>query len=92
MTAPNGAPAAAPQPWRPPTDAESVTYRHQAELPRLPIPTLEETCQRFLDSVCALQTPEEQQQTQRSVESFLASDGPRLQQQLLAYAQDKDSF
>ncbi|ETO62213.1 hypothetical protein F444_19855 [Phytophthora nicotianae P1976] len=78
--------------WRPPTDAESTTYRHQALLPKLPIPDLEGTCQRFLASVKALQTPEEQQQTERSVKEFLASDGPRLHQQLLDYDKDKLSY
>jgi carnitine O-acetyltransferase len=78
--------------WRPPTDAESATYRHQTALPKLPIPDLEGTCKRFLASVQALQTPEEHEQTKRSVAAFLTSDGPRLHAQLLDYEKDKDSF
>ncbi|CAI5724828.1 unnamed protein product [Peronospora effusa] len=78
--------------WRPPLDNESSTFRHQTTLPKLPIPKLEETCQRFLASVKALQTPEEQQLTERSVQEFLAHDGPRLHQQLLSYEKDKVSF
>uniref|UniRef100_M4BX81 Choline/carnitine acyltransferase domain-containing protein n=1 Tax=Hyaloperonospora arabidopsidis (strain Emoy2) TaxID=559515 RepID=M4BX81_HYAAE len=78
--------------WRPLADNESTTFRHQTDLPKLPIPTLKVTCGHFLASVAALQTPEEQQLTARSIETFLASDGPRLQQQLLDYEKDKVSF
>ncbi|KAL4169144.1 hypothetical protein KRP22_010069 [Phytophthora ramorum] len=55
-------------------------------------PRPEGTCQRFLASVAALQTPAEQRSTEQSVKEFLASDGPRLHQQLLAYEKDKVSF
>ncbi|TDH65709.1 hypothetical protein CCR75_002983 [Bremia lactucae] len=78
--------------WRLPTDAESTTFCGQATLPKLPIPDLKSTCQRFLKSVQALQTFEEQQQTKQSVKDFLIRDGPRLQQQLLDYAGDKSSY
>ncbi|KAG2512868.1 hypothetical protein JM18_008542 [Phytophthora kernoviae] len=85
-------PDAAAPPWRQPTDEESATFRHQTKLPKLPIPDLKETCQRFVASVKALQTPEEQKQTEENIAQFLQSDGPRLQQQLLNYDKDKDSF
>ncbi|RLN54305.1 hypothetical protein BBJ29_008116 [Phytophthora kernoviae] len=85
-------PDAAAPPWRQPTDEESTTFRHQTKLPKLPIPDLKETCQRFVASVKALQTPEEQKQTEENIAQFLQSDGPRLQQQLLNYDKDKDSF
>ncbi|CAI5743230.1 unnamed protein product [Hyaloperonospora brassicae] len=84
--------SAAANTWRPPADDASATFRHQTALPKLPVPTLEETCARFVASVAALQTPAEQQQTVRSVAAFLARDGPRLQQQLLAHAHDSVSF
>ncbi|GLE00668.1 hypothetical protein PINS_up009456 [Pythium insidiosum] len=70
----------------------SVTFRHQSSLPTLPIPPLEETCARYLESLRALQTPEEHAVSQASIAEFLAGDGPSLQQKLIEYAQDKHSF
>ncbi|CAH0521946.1 unnamed protein product [Peronospora belbahrii] len=78
--------------WRLPTDHESITFCHQKELPKLPIPTLEETCQRYLASVKALQTSEEHQITQRHVKQFLQQDGLRLHEKLLNYEKNKVSF
>lgn len=73
-------------------DEETVTFRHQGELPKLPIPPLEDTCGRYLEYVAALQSAEELALTKARVAQFLKEDGPRLQQKLLAYDQDKKSF
>nr|POE93045.1 putative mitochondrial carnitine o-acetyltransferase [Quercus suber] len=53
-----------------------VTFAAQDQLPKLPIPDLEATCERFLASVDPLQTAREHQDSQRAVEAFLRTDGP----------------
>jgi hypothetical protein len=64
----------------------SITFAGQTELPPLPIPSLEETLNKFLKSLEALQDYDEQKQAaKRVVLEFLQSDGPKLQQLLLDY-------
>ncbi|WP_429455067.1 choline/carnitine O-acyltransferase [Nocardia sp. GP40] len=45
-------------------------------MPRLPVPTLKETCERFLASCSPLLTPEELSVTNAAVQQFLAPDSP----------------
>lgn len=71
---------------------DTVTFRHQSAIPKLPIPSLDESCARYLASIHALQSPEEYELSQQRVSEFLASDGPVLQQKLIAYDQDKNSY
>ncbi|KAF8192191.1 hypothetical protein BJ912DRAFT_1021947 [Pholiota molesta] len=47
--------------------------RYQASLPRLPVPTLESTCAKYLETVEPLLTPSAFAKTQASVTSFLQS-------------------
>lgn len=61
------------------------TYIGQADLPRLPIPTLEETLDRFPSTVRALLTDKDIAECLASVQSFLEKDGPKLQQLLVEY-------
>jgi Choline/Carnitine o-acyltransferase len=64
----------------------SVTYAGQPNLPPLPIPSLEETLNKFLKSLEALQDFEEQRETaKRVVLEFLNGDGPKLQNLLVEY-------
>lgn len=60
--------------------------RFEESLPKLPVPTLEETAQRYLKSVHPLITPSEYETTKKAVESFLApgSLGQELQKRLIA--------
>ena len=53
--------------------AETPMLRYQASLPRLPVPTLESTCAKYLETVQPLLTPQDYAKTQSSVSSFLAS-------------------
>lgn len=66
----------------------SITYGRQSELERLPIPTLEETLEKFPKFLQALQTPQEQEETKRVVDEFLQGPGPTLQQALVDYAKE----
>ncbi|KAG8925049.1 hypothetical protein FRC02_009961, partial [Tulasnella sp. 418] len=72
--------------------SERKTFKHQDGLPKLPIPTLEETCSRYLRALEGLQDPVEHENTKRAVEEFLKGDGPRIQEKLKAYAADKASY
>lgn len=84
-TAKSGSPA-------PVDPADTLTFRHQASIPKLPIPSLEESCARYLESIHALQTPEERDESARRVAEFLATDGPALQRKLVAYDADQHSY
>ena len=50
-------------------------YRLQSSLPRLPVPTLDETFARYLLSVQPLATSEEYERTVRAVREFLRPGG-----------------
>lgn len=65
----------------------SVTFGGQTDLPPLPIPPLDETLQRFLRAIEALQAddPVARMETKRIAMDFLDTDGPRLQKLLLDY-------
>lgn len=68
------------------------TFQGQSKLPHLPIPTLQETCQRYLSSLQPLQTAEQHATTKSVVEDFLKNDGPVLQKQLQDYASTRASY
>eukprot|EP00735_Rhodelphis_limneticus_P015229 TRINITY_DN941_c0_g1::TRINITY_DN941_c0_g1_i1::g.16077::m.16077 TRINITY_DN941_c0_g1::TRINITY_DN941_c0_g1_i1::g.16077 ORF type:complete len:620 (-),score=182.66,sp/P80235/CACM_YEAST/32.77/5e-89,Carn_acyltransf/PF00755.15/3.4e-150 TRINITY_DN941_c0_g1_i1:397-2223(-) len=59
--------------------------KHNKTLPRLPIPTLEETCTRFLSRTAPLLSPKEQQHTTELVRQFLTNEAPKLQAALIEY-------
>lgn len=71
---------------------KGLTFENQDSLPKLPIPDLEDTCRRYLDSLSALQTPREHAETKAAVEEFLKTDGPVLQEKLKNYASSKTSY
>ncbi|KAI8980801.1 acyltransferase ChoActase/COT/CPT [Pilobolus umbonatus] len=73
-----------------PTDGE--TFKYQNQLPKLPIPQLEDTARRYLSAVKPLQSPEEHEATKKSVNEFLVKEGPKLQERLKSYANDKSSY
>ena len=68
------------------------TFEGQSKLPHLPIPALEDTCQRYLSSLQALQTPEQHATTKSIVEDFLKNDGPVIQKHLQEYASTRASY
>jgi carnitine O-acetyltransferase len=68
----------------------SHTLAHQTKLPKLPIPPLEDSCRRYLQSLVALQDPVEHEATKKAVRAFLEGDGPRLQEKLKKWAEGKD--
>lgn len=65
---------------------------HQDKLPKLPIPSLEATCDRYLKALEGLQDPKEHAQTKKVVSEFLNGDGLRIQARLKSWAQNKPSY
>lgn len=64
--------------------------RFQDSLPRLPVPTLEETAARYLKSLQPLLSPAELESSTKAVEEFIAPGGPgrKLQDKLVAKRED----
>jgi carnitine O-acetyltransferase len=64
--------------------------RFEDSLPKLPVPTLEETASRYLKSLQPLLSPLELEASKKAVEEFVAPNGPgpKLQQKLLAKRED----
>jgi carnitine O-acetyltransferase len=69
-----------------------ITFAAQDKLPKLPIPDLEGSCQKYLAALKPLQTPREHAETQQAVEEFLKSEGPELNERLKKYATGKTSY
>ncbi|KAK9239366.1 acyltransferase ChoActase/COT/CPT [Lipomyces kononenkoae] len=76
------------------TYAEDVTagkmLRFQESLPRLPVPTLQQTAERYLKSVRPLLSQDQFNNTVKIVQNFISNEGegPGLQKKLLAKAAD----
>jgi hypothetical protein len=66
------------------------TSAFRDKLPNLPIPPLEDTCNRYLRALEALQDEKEHESTRAAVHEFLQTDGPKLQEMLKEYARDKE--
>ena len=69
-----------------------ITFAAQDKLPKLPIPDLESTCQKYLDVLKPLQSNQEQSDTAAVVQDFLKGEGPELQTRLKKYATGKTSY
>ena len=74
------------------TKADGITFANQDSLPRLPIPDLESTCKKYLETLAPLQTGREHEETKGAVKEFLRSGGPELQEKLKKYATSKSSY
>ncbi|TWU74922.1 hypothetical protein ED733_004585 [Metarhizium rileyi] len=69
-----------------------ITFAAQDSLPKLPIPDLSSTCDKYLEALGPLQTPRERAETELAVREFLSTDGQELQEKLQKYAQGKTSY
>jgi carnitine O-acetyltransferase len=63
------------------------TFAHEEQLPRVPLPTLDDSCRRFLEWCAPLLTDDEQAATEAAVTAFLqpGSPAPALQAALERY-------
>lgn len=75
-----------------PSAGDGITFSHQDKLPKLPIPELEKTCQKYLQVLRPLQTSREHAETRHAVDEFLRSEGPELQEKLKSYAEGRTSY
>ncbi|KAK4630942.1 putative mitochondrial carnitine O-acetyltransferase [Fulvia fulva] len=75
-----------------PNSKPGITFAAQDKLPKLPIPDLEATCQKYLESIDPLQDAREHHDSERAVQEFLRTDGPALQAKLKAYSEGKSSY
>jgi carnitine O-acetyltransferase len=64
---------------------ESGTFFAQGDLPRLPIPTLNETLDKLPKVLYALQDAQQREETKRIIQDFRTGDGPKLQELLNQY-------
>ncbi|MCR6490479.1 choline/carnitine O-acyltransferase [Amycolatopsis sp. OK19-0408] len=61
------------------------TFGNEDRLPRVPVPTLEDSRRRFLEWCAPLLTPDELAETEAALAEFLAGAGPELQAALEEY-------
>ncbi|KAG6360628.1 hypothetical protein INS49_011692 [Diaporthe citri] len=69
-----------------------VTFAQQDKLPKLPIPELAGTCDKYLAALKPLQSPREHSDTKQAVHEFLSNEGPELQEKLKRYAEGRTSY
>ncbi len=68
------------------------TFAGQDTLPKLPIPKLEDTCQRYLTSLQPLQDADDHAATKAAVNAFLSGEGPGMHKALQEYAETRPSY
>ena len=68
------------------TPKHPKTYSLQDSLPSLPVPDLDQTCDKFLKSVRPLLNDEEFQVSKQKVEEFRKKEGKELQKKLWLYS------
>ena len=75
-----------------PSSFSGKTFDHQKSLPKLPVPRLDETCDRFLEWVQPLLTDAEFDSTRKIVANFRKpeGDGEKLQAELLRWSRQND--
>jgi carnitine O-acetyltransferase len=69
-----------------------VTFAAQDKLPKLPIPDLESTLQKYLTALEPLQSGREHRATEDAVSEFMHNEGPQLNERLKLYATGKSSY
>lgn len=67
------------------TSSTNQMMARQNELPRLPIPSLEESVEDMLRAIAPHVSAEKLAETKSKTETFIQSDGPRLHQALIEY-------
>lgn len=77
---------------KPVMTTQGVTFASQEKLPKLPIPDLDKSCNKYLASLRPLQSAREHAETEVAVQEFLRAEGPELQEKLKKYATGKSSY
>jgi carnitine O-acetyltransferase len=68
------------------------TFAAQDKLPKLPVPTLESSCRRYLEALKPLQSAQEHEASATAVQTFLQGEGPILQAQLKEYDRSQANY
>lgn len=69
-------------------NGKGFTYANQNDLPRLPIPALNETMAKLPSRLVALLDENEMEEANKVINDFLVNKGPELQQKLIEYEQE----
>ena len=69
-----------------------ITFAAQDKLPKLPIPDLESSVNKYLQALKPLQNHKEHQESKYAAKEFLKSDGPEIQEKLKKYAAGKANY
>jgi carnitine O-acetyltransferase len=69
-----------------------ITFAAQHKLPKLPLPSLESSCKRYLKALKPLQSAQEQEASAAAVQKFLLGEGPILQAQLEEYDNSQENY
>lgn len=69
-----------------------VTFAAQHKLPKLPLPSLESSCRRYLQALKPLQSAQEHEFTAAVVQNFIHGEGSILQAQLKEYDDSHDNY
>lgn len=77
---------------RNPNSKPGITFAAQDKLPKLPIPDLESSCDKYLAALEPLQSSKEHHETRIAIREFLKSEGPELQEKLKKYAAGKSNY
>ncbi len=71
-----------------PQEISAKTFGNQKQLPIVPIPNLQYSCQTFMEWCTPLLTPEEKQETENAIDQLARPGGPgeKLHESLIEYA------
>lgn len=72
--------------------SSGVTFAAQHKLPKLPLPSLESLCKRYLDALKSLQLAQEQEVSAEAVKTFIEGERPILQAQLKEYDDNHENY
>ena len=68
-------------------------YKFQSQLPKLPVPALQDTASKYLRSVEPFLSKSQLSETTQKVQNFLKSgEGEKLQDRLVKFAEGKDNW
>jgi carnitine O-acetyltransferase len=67
-------------------------FQHQESLPRLPIPSLEDTCRRYIEYSAPLLSEPQLNTTKALVAGFQSGVGRKLHEQLKVFARHQNSY
>ncbi|CAH6720638.1 carnitine O-acetyltransferase, mitochondrial [[Candida] jaroonii] len=74
------------------TAVKGDLFKFQKDLPKLPVPTLEETSEKYLRSIRPFLNDQQFNESTAKVKKFLNGEGPQLQSKLVDFAKGKDNW